>query len=171
MNAEPPPGRDTDLLLDDVHAGNELGHGMLDLEAGVGLEEVEMAVLVHQELERAGVGVLHRAGGIDHGRAEPAALLLGERDRRRLLDQLLMAPLDRALALAEVNDVAVVVAQHLNLDVPRRLDVLLEVDVADTKRRFGFARRGLDRQGSSSADRTMRMPRPPPPATALMITG
>ena len=78
-------------------------------------------------------------------RAHPAAHLVAQRQRRRFLDQLLMAALDRALALAEMHDVAVVVAENLELDVARRFDVLLEVDVADAERGFGFALRRLDR--------------------------
>ena len=35
-------------------------------------------------------------------------------------DQLLMPPLDGALALAQNLDVAVLVGQHLKLDMPRR---------------------------------------------------
>ena len=68
--------------------------------------------------------------GVDHRLPELAALLLGQRGRRRLLEQLLMPPLDRALALAQVHDVAVMVAEDLQLDVPRVLEVLLDVDVA-----------------------------------------
>ena len=86
--------------------------------------------------------------------------------------QLLVPPLDRALALAEVDDRPVVIAEDLELDVARRLDVLLDVDVADAERRFGLALRGLERAcDSSPGARTTRMPRPPPPAVALMITG
>ena len=52
------------------------------------------------------------------------------------------------------------------------LDVLLEVDVADAEGRLGLALRGLERLATAPpAARTTRMPRPPPPATALMITG
>ena len=40
--------------------------------------------------------------------------------RRRLLDQLLVAPLHRAVALAQVHDPAVRVAHDLDLDVPGR---------------------------------------------------
>jgi hypothetical protein len=46
----------------------------------------------------------------------------------RLLDELLVAPLDRALALAEVHDAAVRVGQHLDLDVARLDHGSLEVD-------------------------------------------
>ena len=77
--------------------------------------------------------------------AQLAAHLLGERDRRRLFEQLLVAALDRALALAEVDDRAVMIAEDLELDVARVLDVLLDVDVADAERRFRLALRGLER--------------------------
>ena len=49
---------------------------------------------------------------------------------RRLLDQLLVAPLHRAVALAEVDAVAVRVADELDLGVVRRLEVALDVDGA-----------------------------------------
>ena len=62
-------------------------------------------------------------------------------------EQLLVAALDRALALAEVDDVAVVIAEDLELDVARVLDVLLDVDVADAEGRLGLALRGLERLG------------------------
>ena len=83
-----------------------------------------------------------------------------------------MAALDRALALAEVHDVAVVVAEDLELDVARVLEILLDVDVAVAEGGLGLALRGAQQRAAArSALRTTRMPRPPPPATALMITG
>ncbi len=44
-----------------------------------------------------------------------------------------------------MHDVAEVVADHLELDVPGRLDVLLEVHVADAERSLSLALRGLVR--------------------------
>jgi hypothetical protein len=63
------------------------------------------------------------------------------------------------------------IGQHLKLDVPRMLDILLHVEiaVAEGARRLDCA--ALNKPGSSSSLRTMRMPRPPPPAEAFMITG
>ena len=63
-----------------------------------------------------------------------------------------MPPLDRALALAEVHDVAVVIAEDLELDVARVLEILLDVDVAVAERRFGFALRGAQQRCRSSPD-------------------
>ena len=145
LNPEPLAGGDPDLFLHDVDAGHHLGDRMLDLQPGVRFHEIEAAVGIHQELEGAGVGVLHRLRRVDDDAAHLAAHLLGERRRRRLLDQLLMAALNRALALAEVHDRPVLIAEDLELDVARRLDVLLDVDVADAERRLGLPLRGLDR--------------------------
>src|SRR4051812_6111482 len=145
LERQPLTRRDPDLLLDDVDAGYHLGNRMLDLQARVRFHEVEAPVGVHQELEGPGVRVLHGLGRIDDDAAHPAAHLLAERRRRRLLDQLLMAALDRALALAEMDDRSEVIAEDLELDVARRFDVFLDVHVGDAERRLGLALRGLDR--------------------------
>ncbi len=82
-----------------------------------------------------------------------------------------MPALDGAFALAQNLDVAVLVGQHLELDVARRLDQLFHVDIGDAKAAcascWAWASRAADQPGS----RTTRMPRPPPPAEAFSITG
>ena len=64
-----------------------------------------------------------------------------ERGRGRLLEQLLVAALDGAVALAQVHAVAVLVGQHLELDVPRVLHVPLQVHLAVAERRLRLLRR------------------------------
>src|SRR5207248_11693991 len=85
------------------------------------------------------------AGGLDADRADPPPQLLVYRRRRRLLDQLLVAPLDRAVALAEMDDVAVRVREHLHLDVARVDDQLLDVDVRVREVRLPLPPRALER--------------------------
>ena len=70
--------------------------------------------------------------------------------RRRLLDDLLVAALQRALALAEVDDRAVRVGEHLHLDVPRALEVALDEHAVVAERGLRLAPRGVERVGSSS---------------------
>ena len=65
------------LPLDEVEAGHELGDGVLDLEAGVHLQEVELAVLV-EELDGAGVDVAARLGDPDRRLAHGLADVVGE---------------------------------------------------------------------------------------------
>ena len=54
-----------------------------------------------------------------------------------------MTALHRALAFAEVNQVAVLVAEHLDFDVARVLDQLLDVNAAVAKGAQSFARGGF----------------------------
>ena len=118
---------------------------MLHLKPRIRLHEIEAAVGIHQELERPGVGVLHRLCRIDHDAAHSATHFLAERGRRRLLDQLLVSPLDGAFALAQMDHRSMMVAENLKLDVPRRLDVFFDVDVANPECRFRLTLRRLDR--------------------------
>ena len=110
---------------------------MLDLQAGVHLDEGELAVLV-EEFERAGVAVAEFAqpGGGDG--ADRVARGGVERGGAGLLDQLLVPALQAAVALAEMDDVAVVVGQDLQLDVARPVEVFLEVDRVVAERGAGL---------------------------------
>ena len=58
-----------------------------------------------------------------------------------------MAALDAAFALAEDFDVAVLVGQDLELDVARRADVLLQVDVGRTEGAAGLVLRLQEQRG------------------------
>ena len=141
LEAEPLAGGDPDHLLDQIEAGDQLGHRVLHLEPGVHLQEEEVARLVGDELDRAGRVVVHgareRLGLLAHRRARR----LVEQRARRFLDHLLMAALDRAFALAERHDVAVPVAEDLDLDVPRIADELLEEHPIVAERGARFALR------------------------------
>src|SRR5690606_6546204 len=112
---------DRQLRLHDVDAGDHLGDRVLDLYARVHLDEVELAVLV-QELERARAAIADAQARLDAERSHPFPLLRRDARRRRLLDDLLMAPLHRAVALAEMDRMAVSVGQHLELDVARPIE-------------------------------------------------
>ena len=97
-----------------------------------------------QELAGAGVVV---AGRLDqpHGRlADVVADLWRQVRRGRFLDQLLMAALQRAIALPQMDDVAVPVAEDLHFDVARLLDVLFEVDAAVLEGLLGFLLGGVE---------------------------
>ena len=131
---------------------------MLDLEAGVQLDEVERAVVSEQELERARVLVADRAAGSLDGGLHLLARRRVERGRGRLLDQLLVAALDRALALAEGEHAAVLVAEHLDLDVARGHERLLEVERPVREGRFRLDARG--RVGGLELVRPVHEPHP-----------
>ena len=131
---------DADLGLDDIDAGDLLGHGMLDLDPRVDLDEVEIAAVhVLQEFHRAGALVFGVAADFQTQFAKLGALDVVQIRRRGALDDLLVAALDRAVALIEMVEVAVMVAQHLHLDMAGALDHLFQIALAVAKGGLGLA--------------------------------
>src|SRR3546814_5911279 len=105
---------------------------MFDLKPRVHFEEVEaLARRVgarDDQLDRARAiiadGLRQRDALFAHGLAH----LFGHEGRRRFLDHLLVAALDAALTLVEVEDVAVLVSEDLDLDMARIADEFLDED-------------------------------------------
>ena len=136
--------RDLDLLAHDVDAGDHLGHAVLHLHARVHLEEEVLAVL-EQPLDRAGGAVADGARGVGADLADSLAQLRVDRGRGGLLDQLLVAALDRAVALEQVDHVVLAVGEHLHLHVARVGQVALDVDGRVGEELLALARRALER--------------------------
>jgi hypothetical protein len=140
-------GSDADHLLDQVEPGDALGHRMLDLQTSVHLEKVEAAVAADDEFDRSRGLVIDRAGERDSLLAHGLARRLVEKRTRRFLDHLLVASLDRAFALAEVDAVAVGVAENLDLDMTRAFDEPLDEDAVVAEAAAGLvAARGEARE-------------------------
>ncbi|CAM5573957.1 hypothetical protein SALBM311S_07891 [Streptomyces alboniger] len=110
---------------------------MFDLEAGVHLQEVGLAV-GDQELDRAGAGVVHSAGGAYGQGVQFPGELLGESGCRGLLDHLLVAALEGAVPGAQGPDRAVRVGEDLHLDVPAALHIRLDEHLAVPEGARGF---------------------------------
>ena len=123
-------GGNAQLPLDQVQPGDGLGHRVLDLQPGIHLHEEEIHVaagaLLDDELDRAGTDVIHRARGRDRRQAHLRAQLRRQPGRRRFLQHLLVPALHRAVALEQVDDVAVRIAKDLDLDMARALDIFLD---------------------------------------------
>ena len=136
------------LHLDEVDPRHRLGHRVLHLQASVHLQEGEVAGASrgHDVLHGPRRGVAHRAGK-PHRRGADLLAQAGVKQRGgSLLDDLLVAPLQGALALPEVDDAAMLVGEDLHLDVPRGLHVALDEQAIVTERRHCFAARSGDRR-------------------------
>jgi hypothetical protein len=130
------------LQGDQVDAEHRLRHGVFDLEAGVHLQEVDV-VPGDQELDGARARVGDRAGG---GRRRGVQALLdagGEGRRGGLLDHLLVAALEGAVAGAVRPHGAVGVGDDLHLDMASAFDVRLDEDRAVPEGALGLGRGGL----------------------------
>ena len=131
---------DADLCLDEVDPRDHLGHRVLDLDARIDLDEITLTGFrVLQELDGPRVDVTDRAPDRERVSAERRAIRVVEKHRRRALHDLLVAPLHGAVALVEVHEVAVHVAEDLHLDMPRPPHELFQVHLVVAERRHRLA--------------------------------
>ena len=137
-------GGDADLLEHEIDAGDHLGHRMLDLDARVHLDEIELAVLV-EEFDGADAEIFQLAHRLGDDLADLVARGDVERGRGAFLQHLLVAALQRAVALAEMDGVAAAVAQHLDLDVARALQIFFQIDRVVAERGLGLGAGGGER--------------------------
>ncbi len=131
---------DADLRLHDVDIGDLFGDRMFDLHTRVHFDEVELtAVHIHQEFDRAGTFIIDVLADLVTQLANFFALFGAQVGGRGAFHDLLVAALDRAVALEEVVHVAMFVAQDLHLDMAGAQDHFLQVAFAIAKGRFGLA--------------------------------
>ena len=110
-------GCDPQLPFDQIKSGNRLGHRMLNLQPRVHFEKVEFSQRIEQKLDGACVDVADGAGGGDCGLAHLCSQFCRDCSGRCFLDHLLMTALDRAIALAKVDDIVILIGKHLYFDV------------------------------------------------------
>ena len=128
------------MRLHQIDAGHLLGHGVFDLQPGVGFHEGERRLVavgtvgIDEKLERAQAGVADVLRQADRGLAQPFADRGGQPRRGRHFDELLIAALQAALALAQMRHGAGPVADDLHLDVPRPRNEPLDIHVAIAER-------------------------------------
>ena len=127
------------MLLDDVYAGDELGNRMLNLNACVHLDKEEFAVFV-QEFKRTCATIADAFTSVGTGFADFGAFFFSDERGRCFFDDFLVAALHGAVALGEVDGVAVFVGNHLDFDVARTLQIAFHVNhrVAECCACFGF---------------------------------
>ena len=111
-------GGDPDHLFDQINAGDEFGYRVFHLQTGVHFQKVKLAVAVNDKFDGACRCIAHGAGQCAGLR--PHCLAGGgiQKRRRGLLDHFLIAPLDRAFAFMQINNIAMLIGQHLNFDMP-----------------------------------------------------
>ena len=133
-------GGNAQLPLHEVHARHHLGNGVLHLQARVHLHEVELAGVRVEELNGAHAHIAHLAGevarGLVHGGADVVVAL--QAGGGALLQQLLVAALHGALALAQRHHIARHVGKDLHLHVVRGVHELLHVALAVAKGALGL---------------------------------
>src|SRR4051812_38627097 len=95
---------------------------MLDLNPGIHLDEIKFAVF-KKEFDRADAEIGNFAHRLGDGFADLVTRAGIERGGGTFLPDLLMAALQRAIALAEMDGVALAVAENLNFDMAGVLQI------------------------------------------------
>jgi len=121
--------RDENLRAHEIDAGDHFGHGVLDLNAGIDLDEIPLLrINIVEKLDGSRITIVGLARKLHRRIAEFAANTRGEIRRGSDFDDLLMAALDRAVALVEMKQVTVVVGEDLNFQVPRARQICFQED-------------------------------------------
>ena len=122
---------------------------MLDLQAGIHLEEEDFAGGVEQAFDGAGVAVTELGDGLADLFVEPLAAGVAESGGGRggFFDHFLVAALHGALAVAEDGYAALAVAEDLQLDVVRLDQQAFEVDIAGAEGAVGGGAGAAQRAG------------------------
>src|SRR5450830_252312 len=130
-------GGDAEHLLDDVDAGDHFRYRVFHLHASVHLDEVEVAVLV-EELEGAGATVVDVDARLDAAGEDFLAGFFIDARGRCFFQYLLVAALQRAVAVTQVNGVALAVGQHLDFHVARVGKEFFQIHHRVAERRASF---------------------------------
>ncbi len=133
------------LQFDEVETRDCLCYRMLDLQARIYFKKVKIAIRIHQELSCPRVRIARFARQANRSLAHRSAQFRRHKWRWRFFDHLLVPPLHRTFALAEVNDVPMCVGEDLHLDMPGPVEIFLDVNALIAK--------GVERFGSCIAPR------------------
>src|SRR6185369_16449812 len=105
--------RHQQLSPDEIVPGDDFGNGMLDLNARIDFDEVELAsVGIDQELDGGRVVDADRPADRERRFEQVATRLIGEGRGRGDFNDFLMPTLDRAIALVQMDEVPMAIAEQ-----------------------------------------------------------
>ena len=133
--------RDPDLLAHEVHAKDGLGHRVFDLQARVHLDEKEFSLFI-EKFDGACADIVDLGHRIGANLANPCPFLGADGGAGGFFQYLLVAALQRTVALAQMHRAALAVTKHLHFDMARGGQVLFDIDFVIAERGLGFRARG-----------------------------
>src|SRR5690606_2339171 len=114
--------------------GNGFGHRMLDLQPGIGFDEVKAAgIQIDEKLHRPDAAILHGSADSDGGIEQPVAQRHVETGCGGHFDDLLPLTLQAAFAVPQMDDVTGAIADDLDFDMTRAADELFAIDGVRSK--------------------------------------
>src|SRR6516162_7891800 len=116
---------------------------MLHLDAGIHFQEIKIPALrVVYELHRPGTAIRHLSRETHRRLGHPMTKLIVDCRRWRLLDELLVTTLGRAVALPQMHDMALSIAEDLHFDVTSSRNEFFDIQrrIAECRSRLGSGR-------------------------------
>lgn len=109
--------RNLDLGSNDINASDLFGDSVLDLDAGVDLDEVVAVLLVDEELGGTSIAVANRLGQLHSIGQDAVTDIEGKVLGGSNLNDLLVTALNAAVTLIQMHNIAMVITKQLDLDV------------------------------------------------------
>jgi hypothetical protein len=108
---------------------------MLHLKACIHLKEIDLSLWGSEELHSAGIGVANEASEAKSVIPEQGALVRGELGDMRgaLLNDLLIAPLDGTITFKEMDQIAMLITQDLDLNMGSIGHITFEIEMRAAK--------------------------------------
>ena len=133
------------LCLHDVDSRNHFRYGMFNLNARIHFDEIMLACrVVKQEFNRTCGAITYCLCDFNRVFTDCAALLIGQAERRRKFDNLLVSSLDGAVTFIKMNDIAFLVTQNLHFDVLWVLKVFFNENIVNAESFRCFGTRGTE---------------------------
>ena len=122
--------RNADLPLHQIESGEHFRDAVFHLQSDIHLHEPEISGLIQQEFQRSCPNIADFPDGI-HRPCDDCLPLVRRHSRRGgLLDELLVAPLQRAVPLPQAHHISLLVCQNLQFHVPGGIDVFFQIQRA-----------------------------------------
>ena len=144
--------RDENLGAHQVDSGDHLRDRVLHLNSRIDFDEIKLrGVHIVKKLDRSGIAVTGLASQLNCGRTQLFAHARRKICRGRDFDNFLMAALHGAIALVQMQQLAMLVAENLHFQMTRASKIFLEEDgtIAEGRTRFtlGFLQQALELGG------------------------
>src|SRR5262245_42125071 len=117
---------------------------MLDLQSRVHLQEVIASIFIKEELDCSSADIVDSFCGAHGGGSHLLSESFRNARARRLFEYLLMAALNGAVPLAQMDYVSAGVTEHLHFHMPSFRQCPLQKQLSRSESLFGFAASGLN---------------------------
>ena len=128
----------TKLFLYQVHAYHFFRNRMFYLQTGIHFQEVEIAVLVDQELNRTGSFVMHSLCRSHSCLTHFLTQFRSDERRRSFFHNFLVTALDRTFTFKKMYGISEIITQNLEFDMMRFFYKFFQINGIVTKRRHRF---------------------------------